>query len=298
MQTRSLLPAFAAAALWGLAGIFSMTAFRQDAGLTSLSATLSRVVVNLVFVIFIFRIARGGRGLPWSNGSATLWLWGALGSATITSFFFAVRLVGIGEATLLQGAQGIVVAMLSPKVLRQNISGITILGILFGLCGLALLIGESAGNREITGRVWGLVSGASAGFAYILLARNKERHSEETYGFYWCLVSLLVVFGLSSFQSLEWPANPSTFLLLLISGILAASAQWLTSRAYKQVPAALVSATSYLAPMLGFSFECLIYGSQFGPSKILAIFLIVCAGIGFPLWQLNRNHRVFLISRP
>jgi len=284
---RKLLPALGAAVLWAMVGFVSLWNFKSDPDLNSLGMAFVRVIVNLAFVLAMHSFFRKKPGLPWGNGSKKLWLWGFLGAATITSFFASVQSVGAGEATLLQGSQGILVALLAPRILRERAEAIAILGAFLGIIGLLFLFGPNLGVNLDPGKGWGLFSGLAAGSAYLLLAKEKGRHSPETIGFYWCVVSLGVICVLLVFSGNQLPWRGSTLALLTAGGLIASVAQWLTTFAYEQAPATYVSATNYLVPMFSFFLEFLIFKRDMSMHTAIAAVLIFCSGFVLPVLGLS-----------
>jgi drug/metabolite transporter (DMT)-like permease len=288
MFAKNLMPAFLAAILWALVSVLTVFIFRIDENLSPMAATFSRVLINLFFVVAIHSIVGKKLRIPWGNRSKFLWIWGFFGALTIASFFLSVKLVGAGEATLLQGVQGMLVAILAPKLLGEKFSSLSIAGSILGILGLFFLFGEQ-NSAEGMGRFWGLVSGLSAGFAYLVLANENGKHKLETISFYWCIVSLVFLLFLTPFMETKFSWNSQTILLLVLSGTIATFAQWLTSVAYSRAPASLVSATSYLIPALGFFLEYALFKKEMGLRVLAAAGCIFIAGACIPLfrWRMN-----------
>lgn len=287
VHVKKLLPALGAAFLWAVVGFISLWVFKSDPELNSLGMAFVRVIVNLVFVVAMHSLFLKRPGLPWGNGSRKLWLWGFLGAATITSFFASVQSVGAGEATLLQGSQGILVALLAPKILGERAEVIAIVGAFLGIVGLLFLFGPNLGVNLDPGKGWGLFSGLTAGSAYLLLAKERGRHSPETIGFYWCVVSFLVICVLLALSGNQLPWRGSTLAALTAGGLIASVAQWLTTFAYEQAPAPYVSATNYLVPMFSFLLEFLVFKIDMSIHTAIATVLIFCSGFVLPLLGLS-----------
>ncbi len=281
--------ALLAAFLWAVVGLLTVLGFRQDPALSSFAGTFFRVIVNLSFVLFVHAFLRKKKGLPWGDRSSPLWLWGALGALTITTYFMSVQSLGVGEATLLQGVQGIVVALLAPRFLKQSTSWLSFLAILLGFMGLALLVGGGkSGNYE--GKALALASGIFAGLAYLVLSKERNKHSPEIISFYWCLVSLLAVTTLLLYGNVPLPQQTLTVLPLLAGGIVASIAQWLTTVAYQKAPAVYVSATTYLIPVFCLVGEAVFFRKTISPQTIMASALILGSGILLPILGMQKSE--------
>jgi len=291
---RGLGLALAAAVLWSSAGFLCLHGLELESGLSSLAGTLIRVAVNLAFVLFVQFVIRGERRLPWGTGGADLWIWGLLGALTIVTYFASIQALGPGEATLLQGVQGLVVAGLAPLFLGQRSGWMSWTAIGGGILGLRLsLFQDLSAVDQWEGRILALLSGLFAGLAYLLLSSIRGRHKPGTISFYWCIVSLVLAGGLAFLAdnsfSIQGPALP----WLLGAGLAGSLAQWLTTLAYEEAPAALVASTSYLIPVFSLGWEALARGRHLEGQAWVGAALILVSGMGLPYLQVRRDH-----SRP
>ncbi len=288
MCLKSVGAAFLAAFLWALVGVILMQAFRQDPSLSPLVATLVRILVNLVMVIFIHQFVRGRSGLPWGSGQRMLWVWGGLGALTICTYFGAVQRVGASEANLFQGAQVLLVSALGPSFTGERFSKVSIGASLLGLLGYFLFF--RAGSSDLSGKSIALFSGISAGLAYLVLSRERQKHSLETVGFYWSVCSLFVIGIASLFAEVDFRWNRYSFGLLLFAGVLASVAQYLTSYSYSRIPAAVASSATFLIPLFAFILEFLLWGKTYESLEFLALLIILIAGLSAPIWRFKAEQ--------
>jgi drug/metabolite transporter (DMT)-like permease len=282
--------ALLAVLLWSAAGFLCTHGLAAQRGLSSLEGTFVRIVVNLVFVLFVQFVLRGERRLPWGSGGLDLWAWGCLGALTIVTYFASIQALGPGEATLLQGVQGLVVAALAPFLLGQRSGWMSWAAIGGGLFGLRLSLAPSAGNGSAwEGRALALASGVFAGLAYLLLSAVRGKHRPDTISFYWCLVSLLLTLGIA----LLWRA-PLTFAgpalpWLLSAGLAGSLAQWFTTLAYQTAPAAPVASTAYLIPLLSLAWESMEGARHLHGQMLIGAGLVLISGLGLPYLQARRG---------
>lgn len=278
--------ALLAAVLWSVGAFLCLHGLELERGLSSLAGTLARIAVNLAFVLFVQFVVRKERGLPWGSGGLALWAWGALGALTIVTYFASIQALGVGEATLLQGVQGLVVASLAPFFLRQRAGWMSWAAVVGGLCGLRLVLsGGAAGNLLWEGRALALASGFFAGCAYLLLSAVRGRHRPDTISFYWCLVSLLATGTLALVMRVPIPVGGPALPWLLGAGLAGSLAQWFTTLAYQNAPAAFVASTSYLIPIFGLLGEVLVRNRHLEGRVWAGGALVLLSGMGLPYLQ-------------
>lgn len=286
--------ALLAALLWSGAGFLVLRGYESGQDVSSLAGTLIRVVVNLGLVLLIHFIRQKEFKLPWGSGTFDLWLWGVLGAFTITSYFASLKEIGAGEATLLQGIQGIVIAILAPSILGQKTGWLSWVAVAGGLWGMFLIVGDKTGGvGQWQGRGLALTSGLCAGSAYLLLSRSRGRHLPRTISFYWCLLSLIVTGGLAIFSHTRIPTHGPALHWLIGAGVAGSFAQWLTTIAYRSAPAALVSATSYLVPVFSVGWECLRDQKSLDPRVAAGSALVLVSGMALPFLSLRGQPRTY-----
>jgi drug/metabolite transporter (DMT)-like permease len=275
--------AIVSAALWAAVGVILAYTYERDPTVNPLEATFIRIVVNLLLVIVLHRIWRKRAGLPWGDRRPTLWVWGGLGALTICTYFWAVQRVGAAEATLFQGAQVFLIAVLGPKLIGDRFSWLSLCGSILGMFGFYLFF--QIGSPDQWGKMIALGSGVCAGLAYLILANEKNTHSLETIGFYWSICSLLFLGVTSVFVQFSLSWNFPALYLLVGASVLASCAQILTSYSYSRIPAAVASATTYLIPAFAFCLEFLLWQKTIGKQAIAALAIILIAGLVVPLWR-------------
>ena len=102
----------------------------------SLAAVLLYALANLLRVDL--RVARRDWGMFWAMGGLGLAL-------TYLLYYAGVRQTTAAEAALLTAAEPVFVAVLSVLLLRERLPTPKIVGIAFGLCGVALIVGRGVG---------------------------------------------------------------------------------------------------------------------------------------------------------
>lgn len=287
---KGLAFALLAVLLWSAAGFLCVRGLDAQRGLSSLEGTLVRIVVNLAFVLFVQLVIRGERRLPWGTGGADLWAWGCLGALTIVTYFASIQALGPGEATLLQGVQGLVVAALAPLLLGQRSGWMSWAAIGGGLFGLRLTLSQSVGSGRVwEGRALALASGIFAGMAYLLLSAVRGKHRPDTISFYWCLVSLVLTVAIAVLWHAPLAVNGPALPWLAGAGLAGSLAQWFTTLAYESAPAAAVASTAYLIPLLSLAWEATAGERRLDGQMLAGASLVLISGMGLPYIQACRG---------
>jgi drug/metabolite transporter (DMT)-like permease len=277
--TPALRAALYASLLTVVMGVAIGFSKKLESGLDSSVVSLWRVLMNGVWVASLIVLSRELRvELFARRPDRNILLWGLFGALTVHSYTFAVVKLGMGMATLLlQTFQVLGIALLGPLLTGSRWTRSLLFSLLSCLVGLMLLKG-----REWTGwepaLYWGVFAGIAAALAYLMLARTSGRFSSGYAMFYWTLFCLAS--HLMHFSSVGTPILPHqrVLVMLVVAGLLAAAAQFLTTRAYQDGPAVRVTLVLYLAPILGMSLDAYVFGKNFGLSQALGTGLVIVTG--------------------
>ena len=250
-----------------------------------LTMSLIRVAVNLAFVV----------GIAWGTGKlsdikgdgrVSLWLRGFFGSTALILSFFAIRAIGIGEASFLHASNGVFVALLSPFVLRQPNSPKAWFAILGALVGLYLLIQPRFTDDHPYGRYLALIAGFLAALAYLMIARAGRSNSAASVVFYFCVVGMLVHGAAMLILPVEWPVKRASYGWLLSAGLCASFAQEFLTRAYQMAPAALNAAVSYMIPVINMALSVLLFQLVPDTKAWIGAFIVLVAGVALPFLRM------------
>ncbi|MEZ4751508.1 MAG: DMT family transporter [Bdellovibrionota bacterium] len=259
-----------AATLFAAMGALAFYAHALQPSLSPMVSTTVRVLMNVLFTLaWALRTQRAVLPRP---SQLYVWGFGLFGAVTISTHFASLRLIGNGETSFLQAIQGIVIAALSPWVLKQRNEGFTWGWLLLSLIGLALLLQPDA-KTQWWGVILGLLSGTAAAGAYLCIAKQGERVSIlQTMGT-WSACSLLLMLVLVPGAPTAWPSSFLVWCLLLAAGGLAAVGQYAAAVAFSRGPATQVAIVGYTGPVIAYSLDWLFF------EKIVNGYIVVGAAL-------------------
>jgi drug/metabolite transporter (DMT)-like permease len=256
---------------------------RVEPGLSTLAASSVRVWMNLILVgVLVNSLNEPWRKL-WPKSRKWLWVWGVAGAATVSSYFFAVGRLGMGEATFLQSSYAVFASLLAHFFLRQRLQRGTIVALVGSVIGLALLFSPTWSYDQAGGAGMAIASGFAAAVAYLAVAKTGTSHSPVTVLFFWTLLCLpLHTMGLLFFK-MPLPRSGLAWSWLIAAGACGALAQYFIALAYQRGPVASVSAVSYLAPLFCLIGDWVFFDYQFAPRTCLGGACILFFGVLLPI---------------
>ena len=246
-----------------------------------------RVTVNLALLVLPALVLRE---LPVLLGDRrpSLWLRGIFGGSALILSFAAIQRIGPGESAFLTASSAIFVAALGPWVLAQRNSLWTWLAILGAFSGLFLLFQPRLAPADFAGRLMALASGFLGALAYLMVARAGRSNPPSTVVFYFCLVAVLIHLVYFAYRGLVLPKGPESWGWVLLAGLSGSAAQLYMTRAYQLAPAALVSATGFIGPVLSVVLGILVFSRIPDREAIAGCALVLVFGTLLP----------FLAARP
>lgn len=279
-----------ACVLSAVMGAAFFKAHLEDPKFSSFSGSFVRVLVNLIFVFAICKLGRGGESLVLSpHRHRSLWLWGVFGALTVTSYFFALNLIGSATTALLAASSGIFIAALSPVLARQPTSPVMWPALGGALLGLYMLSTSTLLQSSSIGAASAVLSGLFAAIAYLMIARTRVRYSTVTIMMTWC-ISALIAHGLVfCLTPTVWPTGPRAWIFLLLAGAAASLAMHYTAIAFQNAPAAMVGALSYLAPVISLGLDVVLFGFTPSLQACVGAVLIVAFGAVLPMTRQRTN---------
>lgn len=211
------------------------------------------------------------------------------GFCAMFCYYSATAGLGIGELSILTKLQPLLVALLAPLVLGdgERPSGSTWLALTLGLLGTAAIAWPSTGDTEV--RMFGVLAGLGAAvfstLAHTTLRALREESAEAIV--FWFQLAIgsgacMVMFGQG-----EQVVVPTSTHLLALGGIGASAmlGQLLMTRAYAADGAARVAAAGFVAPLLGFGADVVLFAAWPTLTSLVGMGLILAAG-----WVLLRGR--------
>jgi len=250
--------------------------------LSPMVVSFFRVLVNLVILLLPACWNRDLAGL-FGDRRLSLWLRGLFGSLALMLSFTSIQAIGPGESSFLGASSGLFVALLGPAVLGQRNSPAAWLAIAGAFAGVALIFDPRWDSSDHGGRAMALASGLLSALAYLMVARAGSSNSPASVIFYFCLVAVVLHLGYFTTHDSALPNQPDAWLVLIGGGLAASGAQHFMTRAYQLAPAALVSATGYLSPVLSLLWSILLFAKVPEARALLGCGLVLAFGVTLPL---------------
>lgn len=281
----------AASALFALMATLVSAVHRLQPELSSSLVSLVRAAVNLILLV-LWALPAPARLL--GDRRLSLWARGVFGGLTLLCYFAALSRVGLGEAAFLNQTSAAWVALLSPLLLRERVSGWALLAIAGALTGVFLLsypraglpaltaLSVSSGAAEASGRALGALSGLLAALAYVSVRRAGASNPPQVIVFYFTLLATAVSAVAVALEPLVWPAGPLVWLVLVGIGVCATFAQVLMTQAYRIGPATAVSAVAYAGPLISAVLGSLLLEQRPDRAGWLGMGLILLCGVALP----------------
>lgn len=199
---------------------------------------------------------------------------GIFGGIAVCIFFFSINKIGMAKATVLTFTYPVWAALLSPFIFDKPISKGMWVAVIAALIGLYMIVIPSGGIESIS--AWDLLAlfaGLLSGWAILSIKKLHETDSSRAILFSQCFFGLIFAFIPASregytFSALSW-------VILLIIGLLAVTAQLQMTHAYKFVGAVEGSLISILNPVINVFLGVLLFKEPLTLRIILGCIIVM-----------------------
>lgn len=207
-------------------------------------------------------------------------------------FMVALPYLPLAEATALYFVSPLIVVLLAPMMLRENVSFKQYLAVTLGMGGMLLIVNpignaSSAQSADTGVSLFGtlLMLGAATGYAIVQLLTRKLAHrvqSEQIFAYSALICWLLSVIALIFWWPTNWPDVRDTIEMILM-GLSGGAGQFLLIYAFKTVPASTLAPLNYFQLVLAVIFGELFFAQMPSLVSLAGIALIVIAGLSLTL---------------
>ena len=220
-------------------------------GIPVLEILAARALVSLT--LSYIDIRRKGIS-PWGHNRPLLFARGVVGTIALVCVFYAVTILPLAEATLIQYLYPVFTSILAFVLIKEKIHGSTMVCIGLSLIGLLIMVqphflfGASVGDSESLSKLgisFALVGALGSGLAYVLIRQLSSTENPSVIIFYFPFVALPVACLLLR-DDFVLPGDPATWILLLLVGVFTQIAQFCLTMAIKLEKAAKATAFSYV----------------------------------------------------
>lgn len=275
-RTAGSLVIFGLALSWGFVSILV-----REIDLPALALVFWRVGLSAVAIAAVFVLTgRWRRLLPPRRANLAL---GVLLALHWSCYFGAIRETSVASANLLTYASPIFVAFLAPALLGERVPAATIVALVVGSAGIAVIavFGPSTGDAAV--RPLGCALGLAAAASYalmIVLIKRVGAGADPVRTVLWQSVAAAVVLspaaataGYGGLDAGQWG------LLLLLGVVLTGISGLIFVAALHVVPATTGSILAYMEPVSAALLAVAILGEELTWAVVAGGALIVAAGV-------------------
>ena len=193
------------------------------------------------------------------------------------------------EAVIVTYTLPIWAAVIAWPVLGERPTAVSVLALLLGLSGVALLVGIDASDASLAklpGVAMGLIAAMLFGLGTVI-SKQRPLALPPVTGVAWQLaLSLVPVLGLALTERREWSAvTPLGWTAVLFVATLPMTLAYLAwFRALRLLPAATAATGVLISPLVGVVGSALLLGDPLGPRQVAALALTL-TGVGLAAWQ-------------
>ena len=249
---------------------------------------------SLIGTLFITAVARlRGTSLRTTLPSMHFWR-GASGVLALLLWFYAIGGLPLATAMTLNYMSSVWMALflLGGAVMlgSARVDGRLIAAVLTGFAGVALVLRPTLEQQQLWHGLAGLLSGLLAATAYLqITALGRAGEPTERIVFYFSLGGLGVGALWIALQGAH-AHTPRGLLLLLAIGLLATTAQMMTTRAYRIGRTLSNASLQYLGIVFSFGFGVLLFDDPVTWMALAGMALIVVAGLAATLLRSHQQH--------
>ena len=215
-------------------------------GIPLFEIVAARALVSLI--ISYLDVKRKGISI-WGHNKPLLFLRGAVGTAALMCVYYAVTILPLAEATILQYVHPIFTALLGVLFLKERVQQSTMICIAFCLAGLFVMVQPNMHN-EITNELplfsimIALCGAFGSSIAYVIVRKLSQTEDSSVIIFYFPLVALPIS-TILIWNNFVWPSLFLTIMLVFV-GIFTQIGQYGLTKAMQTQAAGKASAYSYI----------------------------------------------------
>lgn len=206
---------------------------------------------------------------------------GALGSASLFGYFYALTHLPLATAVTLNYTSPLFLAVLSTFLLRAHFKPMLLASICIGFCGIALLLRPSFAGTSAVASIVGLLSGFFAASAYINVRKlGNAGEPEWRVVFYFSLISCVLGFAIHRlFYGAFSALTMGNWFNLLLMGLAATLAQLAMTRAYHAGNPLVVGSFAYSTVVFSAIIGVVFFQEVLPPISFIGISIIIAAGL-------------------
>ena len=258
--------------------LFALQAALVKTGLEHIAPLELVFFRGLVCAAAIFAFARLSRqSLATARPGGQLVL-GTVGFVSLALYFVSIGMLPLVTATALNYTAPLFLALVIGLRRGRGLNAAQ-LWVAAGFVGVCLVLQPSFDGGSPAGVMYGLLSGITGAFCYLLLGRlGHAGEPQRVTAFYFSLVACVLA-GIPTLAAGFSIASQEQVALVLAIGLLATFAQLAVAKAYAISSPLIPSTISYSAVVFSSILGALWWGDTLGFSDALGIALIVASGV-------------------
>jgi drug/metabolite transporter (DMT)-like permease len=206
----------------------------------------------------------------------------ALYVATLLGFIYAIRELSLANAYAVFLSAPLLVAGLSAPLLKEHVSWSHWVAILLGLAGVLVMLRPSASGMLSFGALAAFV-GACAYALNAICVRVLTRTDTTVSVVFWT-ISLMTVLAAILAAPAWVPIQPAHWKLLVALGLLAATAQYCFTEAFRSAPPAVVAPFEYTSLLWGIAIDRLVWQVLPSARVCLGGSIVIASGL-YLIWR-------------
>jgi drug/metabolite transporter (DMT)-like permease len=201
---------------------------------------------------------------------------GVMAAFSATTFFYALQMLPLAEAIAFSFLSPLFLAFFGFVLLGEAVSRNTMLGLIFGFCGmLVMALGQGAGGNAmpLSGVLAAIGSALSYAFSLILLRKRAQQDAVVTIVLFQNIVPGIIL-ALPAASVWVRP-HPSDALLFFAIGLLGVGGHLCMAHAFRRAEATALAPTEYSALLFATLFGYLVFGDIPALATIFGASLII-----------------------
>ena len=198
------------------------------------------------------------------------------GLSAMACYFYAIPLIPLTTAVVLQWTSPLFVALFSGFLIKERVSPFLFGCIIVAFAGTTLIISPSFEAIEVNA-IYALISGTLSALAYLSIRQLRTTASSESDVFWFALFCVIVSLPLSAEELVS--LSSYEIQVLIGVGITAGIGQIGMTRAYHAAKAAYIGAFSYSTVVVSWAYGLLIFDEILSFWDMVGTLLIVGSGI-------------------
>jgi len=230
------------------------------------------IVSSLLIGLVIFH-----KGLPYIGANRKVLLARSIAGFIAMSFgFLALSKIPLADASVLHHTAPLFVVLFGVLFLRERVTALLLIFILISLGGVVLVLRPEWEIINYYG-LFGLLSGAFAGLAYVFVRHLHQTDSSWVIAFHFTTLTSLISLPLMAFNFVA--PTPMEWATLLMAGLCGTGGQIFMTVAYRYDLASRLAPFSFSSVILSFTYGVLFWGEIPTPYVLIGMVLIVAGGI-------------------